>query len=155
LDTGKFAAGAPAVSVSHLSAVFGLVEMCSELIAMVDIPEFTNAWLQYCRLFNATAAEQIAEVGASFGALNLHQAHARLTAYAAKKLGRADLAARAWSEFYAGREGYGPAVSWHTTRVEAPNVLKPIDETNFVSTNATAQYGLAAIQCLALVGDQL
>jgi hypothetical protein len=155
LDTGKFAIGAPVVSVSHLSAVFGLVEMCSELIAMVDIPEFTAAWLQYCRLFNATAAEQIAEVGASFGALNLHQAHARLTAYAAKKLGRADLAARSWNEFNAGREGYGPAVAWRTTRIEAPKVLKPIDETDFVSTNATAQYGLAAIQCLALIGDQL
>lgn len=28
-------------------------------------------------------------------------------------------------------------------------------EASFVSTNASAQYGLAAIQCLALVGDHL
>ena len=33
--------------------------------------------------------------------------------------------------------------------------LNPIDEAAWVSTNATAQWGLAAIQCLALVGDSL
>ncbi|MEN3308390.1 MAG: hypothetical protein V7603_4592 [Micromonosporaceae bacterium] len=156
LDTGRYAvADPPAVNVSHLSAVFGLVEMCSELIAMVDVPEFTAQWLRYCRFFNATAAEQIAEFGVSFGALNLHQAHARLTAYAAAKTGDHALAARAWSEFFAGREGYGPSVSWRASRVDGPKVLRPVDETDFVSTNASAQYALAAIQCLALVGDQM
>ena len=37
LDTGKFAVAAePVVSVSHLSAIFGLVELCAELIDLVD-----------------------------------------------------------------------------------------------------------------------
>jgi hypothetical protein len=129
--------------------------MCSELIAMIDIPEFTREWLRYCRFYNATAAEQAAEFGRSFGSQNLRQAHSRLTAYIAAKTGDAALAARAWQEFYAGHAGYGPNVNWRTTRVEPPLVLEPIDETNFVSTNASAQYGLAAIQCLALVGDHL
>jgi hypothetical protein len=40
-------------------------------------------------------------------------------------------------------------------RVEGPAVLKPVDEASFVSTNATAQDGLAAISCLALVDDHL
>ncbi len=156
LHTGEFAiADPPGVGVSHLSAVFGLVEMCSELIAMVDIPEFTREWLRYCTFYNGTAAEQTAEFGRSFGNLNLRQAHSRLTAYAAAKTGDAALAARAWREFYAGHAGYGPGIVWQTTRVQPPLVLEPIDETDFVSTNASAQYGLAAIQCLALVGDHI
>jgi hypothetical protein len=155
LATGEFAVAAPAVSVSHLSAVFGLVEMCSELVDLCDDPEFTREWLRYCRFYNATAAEQTAEFGASFGNLNLRQAHSRLTAYAAARTGDPALAARAWQEFHAGHAGYGPNVSWRATRVDPPLVLAPVDETDFVSTNASAQYGLAAIQCLALVGDHL
>jgi len=156
LDTGEFAVAAPPrVNVSHLSAVFGLVEMCSELVGLVEVPEFTREWLRYCRFYNATEAEQAAEFGVSFGNLNLRQAHARLTAYAAAKTGDFALAGRAWREFYAGAAGYGPSVSWRTSRVEPPQVLSPVDETDFVSTNSSAQFGLAAIQCLALVGDQL
>ncbi|GAA4728718.1 exo-rhamnogalacturonan lyase family protein [Phytohabitans rumicis] len=155
LDTGEFAPAAPVVSVGSLGAVFGLVEMCSELIDLIDMPEFTDTWLQYCRLYNGTAAQQIAETGSSFGNLNLRQAHSRLTAYAAAKTGNATLAARAWQEFYTGHAGYPRNAPWRSTRVEGPAVLKPVDEASFVSTNASAQYGLAAIQCLALVGDHL
>ncbi|TDC85626.1 Tat pathway signal sequence domain protein [Micromonospora sp. KC606] len=155
LETGKFAPAAPAVSVGSLGAVFGLVEICSELISLADMPEFTNAWLQYCRLYNGTAAEQTAEVGQSLGNLNLRQAHSRLTAYAAAKTGDATLAARAWQEFYTGHAGYPRNFGFRSTRIEGPAVLKPVDENSFVSTNASAQYALAAIQCLALVGEHL
>jgi hypothetical protein len=34
-------------------------------------------------------------------------------------------------------------------------VLRPVDEAAEVSTNSTAQWGLAAIECLALVGDAM
>jgi hypothetical protein len=40
-------------------------------------------------------------------------------------------------------------------RVEGPAVLKPVDESSRVSTNAASQWGLAAIQNLALVGNAL
>jgi hypothetical protein len=39
-------------NVSHLSAVFGLVEVCAELVQLLDVPEFKAAWLRYCRLYN-------------------------------------------------------------------------------------------------------
>ncbi|MEN3609016.1 hypothetical protein AAH979_05640 [Plantactinospora sp. ZYX-F-223] len=155
LATGLFAIGAPKVSVGSLGAVFGLVEMCSELVDLLGLPDFTDAWLQYCRLYNGTAAEQIAETGQSFGNLNLRQAHARLTAYAAAGTGNPALAARAWQEFHTGHAGYPGNLDWRSVRIEAPAVLKPVDEASFVSTNASSQYGLAAIQCLALVGDHL
>ena len=153
LDTGRFApVTAKTVSVSHLSAMFGQVEVCAEVIDLVEMPAFEAAWLQYCRLFNAAKAEQAAECGADFGNLILRQGHARLTAYAAVRLQRADLATRAWTEFYTG-DGYGPALPWSSRHVTS--TLNPTDAATWVSTNTTALYGLAAIQNLALVGDQI
>lgn len=155
IDDGAYHVPEPSVTVSHLSSVFGKVEICSELISLVDDPGFEQAWLQYCRLYNATAAEQTAELGRSLGNLNLRQAHCRLTAYAAARLSDAALAQRAWAEFYRGDAGYPRTLTWESVRVDGPRVLNPVDEAAFVSTNATAQYALAAIQTLALVGDQL
>jgi hypothetical protein len=153
LDTGRFApVTAKTVSVSHLSAMFGLVEVCAEVIDLIDLPAFESAWLQYCRLFNATRAEQTAESGAYFGNLILRQGHARLTAYAAVRLNRDDLAERAWREFYTG-DGYGPGLPWKSEKVTS--TLNPTDMATWVSTNTTALYGLAAIQNLALVGDRI
>ena len=40
------------------------------------------------------------------------------------------------------------------THVKGPDVLNPIDETA-VSTNSVNQWGLAAIECLGVVGDQI
>ncbi|MFC4535451.1 Tat pathway signal sequence domain protein [Sphaerisporangium dianthi] len=152
LSTGEFAPARKKVAVSHLSAMFGQVEICAELIDLVDMPEFEAAWLQYCRLFNGTAAEQTAETGAAFGNLILRQGHSRLTAYAAVRLGRDDLAARAWREFYTG-DGYAPTLPWRSEKVAT--TLNPTEEAAWVSTNTTALYGLAAIQNLALVGDRI
>lgn len=139
------------LSVSHLSSVFGLVEVCAELIQLIDVPEFRSAWLDYCELYNATPEEQAKRLGKPLGDLNLQQGHARLTAYAAKLRQDPALARRAWAEFRAGKNGYRPGVTLETTRLKGPDVLRPVDEAAFVSTNATAQWGLAAIQCLALV----
>ncbi|MFC6081905.1 exo-rhamnogalacturonan lyase family protein [Sphaerisporangium aureirubrum] len=152
LSTGEFAPAARKVAVSHLSAMFGQVEICAELDDLVDMPEFEAAWLQYCRLFNGTAAEQTAETGAAFGNLILRQGHSRLTAYAAVRLGRDDLAARAWREFYTG-DGYAPDLPWRSEKVAT--TLNPTEEAAWVSTNTTALYGLAAIQNLALIGDRI
>ncbi|MEW2556986.1 Tat pathway signal sequence domain protein, partial [Streptomyces zhihengii] len=98
LDTGRFAVETePKVSVSHLSAVFGLNELCAELIDLVDMPRFKEAYLDYCRYFNATKAEQAARYGANFGSLILFQGHSRLDAYAAVQTGDEKLARRAWA----------------------------------------------------------
>jgi hypothetical protein len=150
IDTGEFAVAQKTVSVSHLSAMFGQVEICAELIGLVDLPEFEAAWLQYCRLFNATRAEQTAETGAHFGNLILKQGHSRLTAYAAARLGDATLAARAWQEFTA-TDGYTDASPWRTVPLTGPEVLNPVEDAPWVDTNTTALYGLAAIQNLALL----
>lgn len=153
LDTGEFSiAPVGQVGLSHLNAVFGLVEICAELIQNLEVPEFRQAWLDYCELYNADPAIQQARIGRSFPNPNLRQGHSRLTAYAANKLGRADLAIRAWAEF----KGNNHWESFEPNRLKmvGPDVLRPVEEAEGVSTNGTAQWGLAAIQCLALVGNQ-
>lgn len=137
------------VSVSHLSAAFGLPEICAELIEAFEVPEFERAWLQYCRLYNAPAEEQKAVLGEELKGTNLQQGHARLTAFAAYRQKDATLAARAWSEFTEGRAGYGTRQEFSAQRIEAPAVLNPVDEAPGISTNSSAQWGLSGIVCLA------
>jgi hypothetical protein len=150
LVTGQFDISKDSkLSVSHLSAAFGLPEVCAELIELLDVPEFERAWLLYCELYNGSDELQKAKLGESFGRINLEQGHARLTAYAAWRKKDAVLAARAWREFTEGRSGYGPRQQFTSNRIETPAVLNPVDEVPGASTNATAQWGLAAIECLA------
>ncbi len=90
------------------------------------------------------AAEQKAALGEELRGTNLQQGHSRLTAFAAywrKK--DAKLAARAWSEFTDGRAGYGQRQTFASKRIEAPAVLNPVDEGPGISTNSSAQWGLA------------
>ncbi len=150
------------IGVSHLDSVFGAVETFAELIQLTEgQPEyagFKKAWLQYCTLYNAPKDEQEAALGAPIRGGSLAQAHSRLTAYAAKMTGDKKLAARAWREFYrSDAADHGDSSNTRETlktqRIEGPAVLNPIDETSWVSTNDSAQWGLAAIQCLALIGD--
>ncbi|WP_330292312.1 exo-rhamnogalacturonan lyase family protein [Streptomyces sp. NBC_00576] len=155
LDTGKFAvAAAPVVGVSHLSAVFGLNELCAELIDLVEMPKFKEAYLDYCRYFNATKAEQAARYGSNFGTLLLFQGHSRLDAYAAVQTGDAKLVTRAWDKFY-NSDGYKESAPWKTEPVSGPVTLVPGSEANWVYTNDTALYGLAAIENLALLGHKM
>ena len=155
LDTGKFAvATAPVVSVSHLSAVFGLNELCAELIHLVDMPKFKEVYMDYCRYFNASKTEQAARYGTNFGTLLLFQGHSRLDAYAAVQLDDATLAKRAWTKFYSS-DGYMESSPWKTEPLTGPVTLVPGAEAAWVSSNDTALYGLAAIENLALLGDKM
>lgn len=81
LDSGAFArSDSDGLWVSHLSAAFGLAETCAELLQALPEPAFERAWLDYCRLYNASAEEQRQALGRDLGHPNLAQSHARLTA---------------------------------------------------------------------------
>ncbi|KAI0810164.1 hypothetical protein GGR55DRAFT_645573 [Xylaria sp. FL0064] len=145
------------VVVSHLSASFGLPEINAQITQYLgdDLPQsFDQTWLDYCYYYGAGAAEQTARYGASFGSLNLRQGHSRLTAYAAKRLGNATLAARAWNEFF-NTDGFAPTAPWASVALANSSVLAPVDEAAWISTNDVALYGLAAIENLAQVGSAL
>lgn len=163
LATRRFDPRPDQILVSHLSAVFGLVEVCSELVRLTEgtpqeQPGFADAWAQYCRLFLATPDEQAAEVGTPLSGISLVQGHSRLTAWVAARTGSADLAARAWRDFLTppqNRAWVGPAEDdwWLIEQVDGPQVLQPVRSAVNISTNDAAQYGLSGIQLLALLGD--
>jgi len=126
-----------------------LPETCAELIELIDVPEFEKAWLQYCRLYNASAEVQKAELGQELRGNGLRQGHARLTAYAAYKLRDKALAARAWAEFTGERVDYHFQRDFTVKRIDGPAVLNPVDEGPGISTNSSAQWGLSGIVSLA------
>ena len=147
LSTGRFLDPGPEISFSHLNSVFGAVEVNAELLQLLDVPAYRKTWLDYCRLYNAP--EDVFEKALGRprrGSSNLREGHSRLTAYAAEQLDDPALAARAAREFYSGDAGLGMADG-------DPRVALPggIVEWPGVSTNAASQWGLAAIQNLALI----
>ena len=149
LATGRFIDQGRGISLSHLNAVFGAVEVSSELIRLLDVPAYRAAWLEYCRWYNAPQAEFLAKFGPPFGARNLREGHSRLTAYAAFQEKDAALAARAAEEFLSGDAGLG------TWPVDPRRAVDGVVEWPNVSTNASAQWGLAAIQNLALIPEAI
>ncbi len=155
LDTGACrSTGEPAYGLSHLSAVFGLPEMCAELILTYGdtCPKFVDVWLDYATLYNAGGDAQKAVLGTSFRDASLRDHHARCTAYAAWIRKDPALAKRAWGELL-GEGGLDRRKRWQTiTKVDGPDVLNPINEAR-LGTNGAAQNGLAIMQCLALIGD--
>ncbi|MBE2214136.1 MAG: Tat pathway signal sequence domain protein [Opitutaceae bacterium] len=152
---GKAGGSDAPIGVSHLDSVFGAVETFAELIQLTEgqaeYQGFREAWLQYCRLYSAPREEQVAALGAPLRGNGLEQAHSRLTAYAARQTGDAALARRAAATF---------AREWSRTprrakELTGPEVLNPVTEAAWISTNDASQWGLAAIQCLALIPEAL
>ncbi len=158
-ETGKYIKwndDPASAGVSHLSAVFGLVEICAEVIHNFDVPGFTKNWLTYCRWYNADRGERREALGIDFRTGILENGHSRLTAYAAWKENDDDLAKRAWDEFFGDdRRWARRRWSFHREVVSGPDSLNPVLETPWLGTNDASQWGLAAIQDLALVGGAL
>jgi len=141
------------IGVSHLDSVFGAVETFAELIQLTEgEPEYAGfraAWLQYCTLYAASREEQASALGGALRGNGLEQAHSRLTAYAARMTGDGALAGRAARAFH--RDFGRNARRVGAQQIDTPTVLNPITEASWVSTNDASQWGLAAIQCLALI----
>ncbi|EED22621.1 conserved hypothetical protein [Talaromyces stipitatus ATCC 10500] len=150
------------VQVGHLSAMFGLVETCAELLDLelyeqiehTILNDFRSKWLDYCMYYNARSDAQVSRYGVAFPKLILRQGHSRLTAYVARTLGKEELARRAWKEFYEG-DGYEASLPWTAEHKSGSEFPVPMDEASWVSTNITALYGLAAIQNIAFVAQYL
>jgi len=158
LTTGRFDTSRRGIAVSHLSSLFGLPEICSELIDLdLDVPGFEKAWLDYCRLYLLSPEEQAAAVGQPLQGISLVQAHSRLAAYAAARTGDTALAQLAWRKFFVdegdqlNRNALQREAEWRTTPVDG--ALMPVDEAAFISTNGASQYALAAIQNLSLISE--
>lgn len=150
LASGRFVGPGDGRSISHLNAVFGAAEVNSELLSLLDVPKYRAAWLTYCRWYNAPREAFVAQFGEPFGPRNLLEGHSRLTAYAAHQEKDAALARRAAEEFYSGGAGLGALGSDPRVKLPGGGVEWP-----GMSTNAASQWGLAAIQNLALIPEAL
>ncbi|KAL5116442.1 hypothetical protein ACEQ8H_005678 [Pleosporales sp. CAS-2024a] len=147
-------------TVSHLSGVFGVLETIDQLVDHFGASQrnltkpFLDAFLDYCYYYGASKAEQKARYGSDFGSLTLIQGHSRFTAYVANKRNNATLVPRVWSEYLGdgSKDGLAPNAPWTTEHIAGSQVLLPVDEANWVSTNAAALYGVAGMENLALVG---
>jgi hypothetical protein len=147
--TGRFQGPGERARFSNLNGVFGVVEMNSELLALVDVPAYRSAWLQYCRTYNAPKAEIVSLLGSDPGGRGMTDTNSRMTAYAAYHTRDRALSLRAWREFFASdwiRQDPRTAVR----RIDGVAVLRPLGELPGISTNGSAQWGLAAIQHMAL-----
>jgi hypothetical protein len=148
------------VTVSHLSGVFGVLETIDQLVEHFGISQrnltqpFMDAFLDYCYYYGASKAEQKSRYGKDFGNLNLKQGHSRFTAYVANRRNNAKLVPRVWSEYLGdgSKDGLAPDAPWKVERISGSDVLIPVDEAKWVSTNAAALYGVAGMENLALVG---
>lgn len=157
-DTGEYVQwdkNADAAAVSHLSAVFGLVEVCAELVQNFDVPEFRDAWIQYCTYYSADREDRKRDLGIDFRTSILTNGHSRLTAYASNRKNDPELAQRAWEEFYADDRWATDRWSFKRETISGADSLNPVLETPWLNTNDVSQWGLAAIQNLALIGQDL
>ena len=147
------------ISLSHLMACFGLPELSNELVDLYgdQAPKYADAWAQYGRLYSGTDEQRKKELGdfkaGTFKEASLRDTHSRVTAFAAVHDKDDGLAARAWSELL-GNKFTADAPQPEPRRIFGPDVLVSIDEMP-MGTNGAAQWGLAAILCLALIGDKL
>ncbi len=155
LSTGRFLGAGEGIAVSHLNAVFGALELNAELLDLLDVPRYRTAWLDYCRWFNAPRAEWEAAFPVPWKGRNLREGHSRLTAYLAQQTRDPAMARRAWEEFFSGEAGLGLANGDPRVTLTGTQIIGPTVEWPGVSTNTAAQWGLAAIENLALIPDGL
>jgi hypothetical protein len=142
--------------VYNLQVIQGGAEVVFEMNQLIDHPGWHKAFLQYCRL-TAAPKEVVARDMASGGegADGGFAGAGRLAAYAYAKTQNAAFVNRAVAGLRGGAVRGIPAEGYTTRRVEGPDVMRPIDEAPFVSTNTTAQSSLTAIQVLELCKDRL
>ncbi len=155
LKSGRFTGQGTSVDISHLNGAFGVFEIHAELLELLDMPQYREAWLDYCEFYNAPREEFERKTGAAWKARGLRQGHSRFTAYAAVQRKRPDLAARAWAEFSGQGDRADRRAAELPRKVSGADVLRPVDEIIGISTNDAAQWGLAWLQLSALIPDTL
>lgn len=131
----------------HLSLFFGGDQVFYELLDLLDVPEFEQAFLDHCIAWTGTPAERIERYGRNFNPGSFASDYTRLMAFAGHRLGEDSYQQRAWDNYPLERN-LGPV-----NRVTGPTVLTPVDWANTDSNNL-GQRPMAIIQLLQLAPDQ-
>jgi hypothetical protein len=136
----------------NLTTIMGGAEVIFELNELIDHPGWEKAWLQYCRLYSAPkeVIRKDMESG-NEGADGSYARPDRLAAYVYHKTGEEAFVEPAVSRLF-GWHGPGRMLP---EEISGPEVLNPIQELPWVSTNGSAQSSLVTIQVLEMCKDKL
>lgn len=121
-------------STNHLMTIMGGFEIANEMMRMIDIPEWKDAWLDHAARYKKKAWEL------SHSRFRI----SRLMAYAAYHLRDRQMAEEAWTDLFTRLE-HTPAPSFRITTILPPEVPAPLDECTNISTNDAALWSLDAI----------
>ncbi|KAF8991427.1 hypothetical protein BDQ17DRAFT_1433088 [Cyathus striatus] len=133
----------------HLTMIFGGGELLMEVIELItDEPEFDAAWLDFCRLYNASNADKKAKYGKTFKS-NFQQYYAKLQAYAGERLNDSSVKAAAWVIINNNAVGV-----WDPVQVVGgTDVLNPINEIPDLATNDVGQLSLSEYAVMAIAPE--
>lgn len=121
-------------STNHLMTIMGGFEVMNEMMRMIDLPEWNDAWLDLATRYKQKAWE-------------LKKSRfriSRLLGYAAYHTRTPQLAAEAWTDLFTRLE-HTPAPPFRIETVLPPEVPAPLDECTSISTNDAALWSLDAI----------
>ena len=121
-------------STNHLMTIMGGFEVANEMMRMIDIPEWKDAWLDHAARYKKKA----------WGLSHSRFRISRLMAYAAYHLRDRQMAEEAWTDLFTRLE-HTPAPSFRITTILPPEVPAPLDECASISTNDAALWSLDAI----------
>lgn len=121
-------------STNHLMTIMGGFEIANEMMRMIDMPEWKDAWLDHAARYKKKAWEL------SHSRFRI----SRLMAYAAYHLRDRQMAEEAWTDLFTRLE-HTPAPSFRITTILPPEVPAPLDECTSISTNDAALWSLDAI----------
>jgi hypothetical protein len=139
----------------NLATIQGGGEVMFEVVPLLGRKDFATAFLQYCRIGGAPAEvltrdKQTGNEGADAKYILNEQSGPRLAAYAYAHTKSPAFAKKAIEGMLSRGGGFA-----RTKPVAGPDVLNPMGEDPYMSTNAAAQTGLTTIEILELCQDQL
>lgn len=121
-------------TTNHLMTIMGGFEVMNEMMRMIDIPEWKDAWLDHAARYKVKAWEL------SHSRFRI----SRLMGYAAYHTRNVAMAKEAWSDLF-NRLEHTPAPPFRITTLLPPEVPAPLDECISISTNDAALWSLDAI----------
>ncbi|EIN05597.1 hypothetical protein PUNSTDRAFT_107299 [Punctularia strigosozonata HHB-11173 SS5] len=140
--------GGSLTATYHLSMVFGGGEMLIELMDLIgdQVPKFDAVWVDFCRYYNASAADKIAKYGQNFNSGGFTQWYMKLQAYAGERLNDTSLQQAAWTILVNNKVGvWAPVQS-----IGGSDVVNPIQEIPNLATNDSAGLSLAEYAVVAI-----
>jgi hypothetical protein len=150
----------PNFTISHLSILFGLPEVLTELLESIReeypqvVESFLKVWLPYCRAYNGSVETQRQEYGFEFPPATWMQSHSTLTAIAAVEQKSAEMGRAAWGHFFQ-TDGYSEQHDWNIIKATPPEYFAHGEEAPWITTNESARYGVSAIFNLANIREYL